>query len=210
MFKKLNNIDTAFRHVRAFCIIYTIALTLICAFITFSCFRQLEQHEQRLYILANGKAIEAFASGRKDNIAVEARDHIATFHRLFFSLDPDEKIINANIGKALYLADNSAEKVYDNLKEQGYYANVIAGNISQEISIDSIHFDISQYPYRFRCYAKEKLIRTTSIVTRNLLTEGYMRNTERSDNNPHGFLIERWSILENNDLSTQNRQYENN
>lgn len=210
MFKKLNNIDTAFRQIRTFCILYTIALTLICSFITYKCFRELEQHEQRLYILANGKAIEAFASGRKDNIAVEARDHIATFHKLFFSLDPDEKTISANIGKALYLADNSAEKVYDNLKEQGYYANIIAGNISQEISIDSIHFDLNQYPYHFRCYAKEKLIRTTSIVTRNLLTEGYMRNIERSDNNPHGFLIERWAILENNDLSTQNRSYESN
>ncbi|RYY44760.1 MAG: conjugative transposon protein TraK, partial [Chitinophagaceae bacterium] len=26
-----------------------------------------------------------------------------------------------------------------------------------------------------------------------------------SDNNPHGFLIEKWKTLENNDLKTQNR-----
>jgi len=171
----------------------------------YKCFEQVKVHEQRLYILANGKAIEAFASGTKDNIPVEARDHISSFHKLFFTLDPDEKTIQTNITKALYLSDNSAEKVYNNLKEQGYYSNIIAGNISQEISIDSISVDINQYPYYFRFFGKEKLIRTTSIVTRNLITEGYLRNIERSDNNPHGFLIERWSILQNNDLNTQNR-----
>lgn len=205
MFKKLNDIDSAFRHIRLFCIVYTIALTLICGFTVYKCFEQVKVHEQRLYILANGKAIEAFASGRKDNIPVEARDHISSFHKLFFTLDPDDKTIQTNITKALYLSDNSAEKVYSNLKEQGYYSNIIAGNISQEISIDSISVDINQYPYYFRFFGKEKLIRTTSIVTRNLITEGYLRNIERSDNNPHGFLIERWSILQNNDLNTQNR-----
>jgi hypothetical protein len=53
--------------------------------------------------------------------------------------------------------------------------------------------------------AQEKLIRTTSIVTRSLITEGYLRNVERSDNNSHGFLIERGMILENKDLKIENR-----
>lgn len=73
------------------------------------------------------------------------------------------------------------------------------------MSIDSVQVDISQYPYAFHCYGKEKLIRSTSIVTRSLITEGYLRSVQRSDNNPHGFLIEKWNILENRDLKTENR-----
>lgn len=105
----------------------------------------------------------------------------------------------------MYLADASAKREYDNLKESGYYSNIIAGNISQSLSVDSTVIDLQDYPYYFRCYATEKIIRATSIVTRNLITEGYLRNVSRSDNNPHGFLIERWNTIENKDLKTQNR-----
>ena len=161
--------------------------------------------QSKVYILANGKALEAYASDRKDNIPVEARDHVKNFHQYFFTLDPDDKVIQTNIAKALYLADGSAKREYDNLKENGYYANVIAGNISQQIKVDSITVDINEYPYHFRCYATQNIIRTTTTVTRNLITDGYLRNVSRSDNNPHGFLIERWTTIENKDLKTVNR-----
>ena len=129
------------------------------------------------------------------------------FHHYFFSLDPDEKVLKANITKALYLADGSAKKQYDNLKESGYYMNVISANISQTISIDSIQVDVNQSPYYFKCYASELLVRSTSTVTRSLITEGYLRNVSRSDNNPHGFLIERWATLLNKDIKLSNGQY---
>ncbi|HEX8357427.1 MAG TPA: conjugative transposon protein TraK, partial [Segetibacter sp.] len=94
---------------------------------------------------------------------------------------------------------------YDNLIENGYYSDVIAGNISQTIRVDSVSINIKNYPFHFRCYAIQNIIRTTSTVSRNLITEGFLRNVSRSDNNPHGFLIERWSTIENRDLKIENR-----
>jgi len=205
MFQQLKNIDTAFKHIKTFSIALIIACVAICSFTVFKSYQFVSNAQQHIYILANGKALEAFSAERKDNIPVEARDHVRMFHYYFFNLDPDEKVITANITRALYLADNSAEKMYNDLKEQGYYADVISGNISQQITIDSIRVDVNQYPYYFHCYAKEKMIRSTSIVTRSLITEGYLRNVSRSDNNPHGFLIEKWNTLENKDLKTENR-----
>jgi conjugative transposon TraK protein len=161
--------------------------------------------QQKIYVLVNGKALEAYASDRKDNIAVEARDHIKVFHQLFFTLSPDDKVINENISKALYLADMSAKREYDNLKENSYYSNIISGNVNQTIQVDSVHLDINQYPFYFKCYAVEQITRTTSIVNRSLITDGYLRNVSRSDNNSHGFLIERWKTLENKDLSVEKR-----
>lgn len=206
MFKKMKNIDTAFRHVRGFTMLIIAGCALICCFALYKSFSLVSQMQGKVYILANGKALEAYASDRKDNIPVEAKDHVKTFHQLFFTLDPDDKVIKTNLTKALYLADASAKREYDNLKENGYYSGIISGNISQAIKVDSISIDIDQYPYRFRCYATQSIIRTTSIVSRSLITEGALRNVSRSDNNPHGFLIERWNTIENRDIKTENRR----
>lgn len=206
MFSKMKNIDTAFRYVRSFTMLVVIGCVVLCCFALYKSFSLVSQMQDKVYILANGKALEAFSSDRKENIPVEAKDHVKTFHTLFFSLDPDDKVIKINVTKALYLADDSAKRVYDDLKENGYYSGIISGNVSQTIVVDSITIDINAYPYKFRCYATQNIIRPTSIAHRNLITEGNLRNVSRSDNNPHGFLIERWSTIENRDLSTKNRK----
>jgi conjugative transposon TraK protein len=205
MFKKMKNIDTAFRHVRGFTMLVIVGCVVICCFALYKSYSLVAEMQSKIYILANGKALEAYASERKDNIPVEARDHVKVFHRLFFTLDPDDKAIEATITKALYLADGSAKRIYDDLKENGYYAGLISGNVNQTISVDSVTIDINDYPYRFRCYATQNIVRPTSITTRSLITEGSLRNVSRSDNNPHGFLIERWNIIENSDLKTVSR-----
>jgi conjugative transposon TraK protein len=205
MFKQMKNIDSAFRLVRSFTLVVILGSLTLSGFALFKSHQLVTSMQSKVYILANGKALETYAADRNDNIPVEARDHVKTFHQYFFTLDPDEKVIQANLLKALYLADASAKRAYDNLKENGYYSNIISGNISQQISIDSVQVDTHQHPYYFRCYATQSIIRTTSLVLRSLITEGYLRSVNRSDNNPHGFLIERWTILDNRDLRSENR-----
>ena len=205
MFSKMKNIDSAMRHIKTFSISVVTACVLISCFALYKSFSLVAQMQSKVYILANGKALEAYAAGRKDNVPVEAKDHIKTFHQLFFTLDPDDKAIQSGVTKALYLADGTAKRTYDDLKENGYYASLISGNVNQTIEIDSISVDINEYPYRFRCYATQSITRPTSITLRSLTTEGALRNVSRSDNNPHGFLIERWGTIENRDLKTTAR-----
>ena len=204
-FQQLKNIDKAFRFVRVFAFVMLLVCFMLCAFVLYKSYELSAKLENKIYVLAGDKALEAYASNRKDNIAVEARDHVGMFHTYFFTLDPDEKSIQSNLSKALYLADASAKKQYDILKETGYYANVISGNINQQVSVDSVMVDTQIEPYAFRCYATIKITRPTSIVTRNLITQGYLRNVSRSDHNAHGFLIEKWETLENRDLKTESR-----
>lgn len=206
MFRTTKNIDTAFRQIRLFSIGVMAVCLVLTLFISYKSYQLASQSQQKIFILANGKALEAYAADRKDNIPVEARDHVKMFHHYFFTMDPDDKVISSNLTKALYLADGSAKQQYDNLKENGYYTNLISGNISQEIQADSIIINTNDYPYYFRYKGLQKIIRPTTIVTRSLITEGYLRNVSRSDNNAHGFLIERWKTLENADLKVENRQ----
>lgn len=205
MFTKMKNIDTAFKYVRLFTGVIIVACVGLCVFVLYKGYALAAATQSKIYILVNGKALEAFAVERKDNIPVEAKDHIELFHLRFFTLDPDDKVIQANMTKALYLADASAKRQYENLKENGYYNNIIAGNISQQIRIDSVEVNTDTYPYYFRCTAVQRIIRATSIVSRSLVTEGYLRNVSRSANNTHGFLIERWKTLVNQDIKTENR-----
>lgn len=203
MFTHLKNIDTAFRHVKLFTYFLIAGCTIISCFALYKSYQAANTAASHIYILANGKALEAVAADRKDNIPVEAKDHISMFHHYFFTLDPDEKVIATNVGKALYLADESAKNQYNDLKEKSYYNNLISGNISQQVTVDSIQLDIDQYPYYFKCYSTQKLIRSTSTVDRNLITQGYLRNVSRSDNNPHGFLILHWETIANRDTTIQ-------
>lgn len=205
MFRKAKNIDSAFRQIRMFSIVVVVAFTIIAVYATYKSYEASYHSQQKIYILANGEILDAYAADRKDNIDVEARDHVKMFHHYFFSLDPDDKVIQSNITKALYLSDASAKQQYDNLKENGYYANLISGNISQKMRADSITINTDVYPFYFRYKGEQKIIRPTTIVTRSLITEGFLRNVSRSDHNPHGFLLERWRTLENKDIRIQNR-----
>ena len=157
----------------------------------------------RIYLLLDGKVLEAVAGDRGENVPVEARDHLQTFHRWFFNLDPDDKQIRASIGKALYLADGSAKALYDDEVEKGYIAGLISGNISQRVLLDSIWLDLRVEPYAFRCTGTQTLRRSTSLSTRRIVTQGWLRSVERTDNNPHGFLIERFEVLENQNEQTK-------
>lgn len=205
MFQQLKNIDTAFKHVRSFTLLLIIACVILSIYALYTAHDMVTRAQQKIFVLAGGKALEAMASDRKDNIPVEARDHVKMFHQWFFSLDPDDKVIESNITRALYLADGSARSVYESLKENNYYTGIISGNVSQEITVDSIWVNMEGYPYSFRCFATQKIIRPSTVTTRSLITEGLLRNVARSDNNPHGFLIERWTTLENRDLKTEKR-----
>jgi conjugative transposon TraK protein len=205
MFQKPKNLETAFQQVRLFALLVVLGSFSFAAFVTYRSYRLAAITQSRVYILAAGKAMEAFAGDKRENLQVEAKDHVRTFHQYFFTLDPDDKAIQATITKALYLADGSAKSVYQSLKENNFYTGIISGNISQKIAIDSVWVDTERTPFLFRCWGKQQIIRPTAVITRLLVTEGYLRLVARSDNNPHGFLIERWRTLENKDLKIENR-----
>ncbi|WP_241559173.1 conjugative transposon protein TraK [Chitinophaga barathri] len=201
----MKNIDTAFRYIRLVSLAVILGLSVVTCVAIYKGYEYSGAAQDRLYVLINGKALEAYASDRKENIPVEVRDHVQMFHQYFFTLSPDESNIKENITKALYLADGSAKRMYDDLTEKNYYGNLISGNVSQTIRVDSIQLKLDDYPYSFRCFAKQEITRPTSTVIRNLITEGFVRNVARSSNNPHGFLIERWTTLENRDINVKSR-----
>ena len=103
------------------------------------------------------------------------------------------------------LADKSAYNYYTDYVEKGYYNRIIAGNITQVLQVDSIVCNFNDYPYNVRTFARQMIIRQSNVTERSLITNCRLVNTNRSDDNPNGFMIEGLTILENKDLITTKR-----
>lgn len=89
--------------------------------------------------------------------------------------------------------------------EKGYYNRIISANINQTLQVDSVACDFDRYPYQVTMYARQMIIRASNVTERSLVTRCGLINSVRSDNNPHGFTMERFEILENKDLRVLER-----
>ena len=205
--KKIFDIQRKFRFIVYVLLIVSVSMVGVSSYIFALSIKMVELSKQKIYVLDNGKSLlVALREDISENRDAEARDHVKRFHELFFTLEPDKTYIENNIREALYLADRSAMEQYQSYKENNLYNQVIALDISMTLQTDSIVLDFSTYPYRFTFYGKQKIVRTSNITIRNLQTVGRLRNISRTDNNPHGFLMEGWRILENSDLETIRRK----
>ena len=200
-FKSLKNIETSFRHLRLFGIVYLGVCTLLVGYSVWKAYSFAEAQRQKIYVLDEGKSLMlALSQDLEQNRPVEAREHVRRFHELFFTLAPDKSAIEGNVQRAMFLSDRSAYSHYGDLAEQGYYNRIISGNVSQRIEIDSVKCDFNTYPYDVMTYARLFIIREKSVTERSLVTHGRLRNSTRSDNNPHGFILEGFHVLENRDI----------
>lgn len=205
-FKSLKNIETSFRHLRLFGIVYLGVCTLLVGYSVWKAYSFAEAQRQKIYVLDEGKSLMlALSQDLEQNRPVEAREHVRRFHELFFTLAPDKSAIEGNVQRAMFLSDRSAYSHYGDLAEQGYYNRIILGNVSQRIEIDSVKCDFNTYPYDVMTYARLFIIREKSVTERSLVTHGRLRNSTRSDNNPHGFILEGFHVLENRDIRMYDR-----
>ena len=205
--KKQFYIRQKFRFTVYVLLVISLGITGLSTYVFTLSAKMVETSKQKIYILDNGKSLlAALRENMTENREAEARDHVKRFHELFFTLEPDKEYIEKNVKEALYLADRSAMEQYQSFKENNMYNQVIASDISMTVQTDSIRLDFTGYPYRFLYFGKQKIVRTSNITIRILETSGYLRNISRTDNNPHGFLMKGWRIVQNQDVETIRRK----
>ncbi|WP_095074988.1 conjugative transposon protein TraK [Tenacibaculum jejuense] len=205
-FKTLTTVESSFKKIRLLSILFIVLCTAIVGYSIFSSYRFAEAQREKIYVLDKGKSLMlALSQDASLNRPVEAREHMRRFHELFFTLAPDNKAIESNIKRALFMADKSAFDYYKDLSEKGYYNRIISGNIHQRIVVDSIQTNFNTYPYEMVLHAKQWIIRASNKTERSLVTTCQLVNSVRSDNNPQGFTIEGFRILVNTDIQTIKR-----
>ena len=179
-FKSLKNIETSFRQIRLFTLVFLGLCAVVAVFSVVKSYQFAQRQREKIYVLD--------------------QEHVRRFHELFFTLAPDRAAIESNINRALFLCDKSAYHYSQDLQEKGYYNRVVAGNINQQVQVDSVVCDFNTYPYRVTTYARQMIIRESNVTERSLITRCNLINSVRSDNNPQGFTMERFEIVENRDL----------
>lgn len=160
--------------------------------------RQVAASRKIIYLLNNDMALPAHQSDADINRPAQYRGTIESFHSLFFSLTPDDKYIEYQMKKAMYLVDESGVREYNDLKENGYFNSILSSSSVLTLTTDSISLDMRRKYFRY--YGKLKIDRRSSTVIRSLITEGYLQDITPSDNNVNGVMITGWKTLENKDL----------
>ena len=165
-----------------------------------------EKQRQKIYVLDQGKslllALQTDAILSKD---VEIRDHVTRFHELMFTLSPQKQTIQENLDRAFNLADRSAWEYSQDLAEKGYYSRLVSANISQQMIVDSVKFVSTSYPYQVRTYARQYVVRESTVSQYSFVSSCQLINAGRSDANPHGLIIEKFKVLKNDLIETRKR-----
>lgn len=177
-----------------------LAIVIVIVGFVFS-YKLVQDARKSIYILDNGVPILAKQTDLLLNRPVEYKAQIDLFHHLFFTLTPDDDFIKEQTEKALYLIDDSGMKEYMNLKENGFYNQVISSNSVITVKADSIV--LNDESLKFTYYGTQTINRKTSLIIRKLVTEGYVEDVPRSPNNPHGVMIKNWKTIDNSDLSVK-------
>ena len=164
-------------------------------------YQLIKDSRKSLYVIDNGVPILVKQTDELLNRPVEYKSQVELFHRLFFTLAPDDRYIKENVEKSLYLIDDSGKKEYTNLREKGFYNQIISGNSLVTVRADSIKMDLPSK--KFIYYGTQMINRKNSLIIRKLITEGNFEDMIRSPNNPHGVLLRNWRILDNSELSNK-------
>ena len=187
--------------------IAAVAGSLLFATVVGACaFSYAEKQRSKIYVLDQGKslllALQTDAILSKD---VEIRDHVTRFHELMFTLSPQKQTIQEHLDRAFNLADRSAYEYSQDLAEKGYYARLISANISQQMIVDSVKFVSTSYPYQVRTYARQYVVRESTVSQYSFVSTCQLINAGRSDANPHGLIIEKFKVLRNDLVETRKR-----
>jgi len=164
---------------------------------------QVSESRKSIYVLSNNIPIMADQTDQTVNRPAEYKSQIDLFHSLFFNITPDEKFIERNIKKAMYLVDESGMQQYSALKERGYYSQILSSNAFVTLFTDSIALDMEEKSFTY--YGKQKIERKSSVLIRSLITTGKLRDIPRSDNNSHGAILINWKTIENRNLDVQDK-----
>ncbi len=207
--RSLSNIENGVRTLRValYAVVITNVVTVLFAFVYTRIF--VSRQNERIYAL-EGRTPLMMALGQnvKDNREAEAKAQLEEFHRLFFAINPDTKETQFNMQKALKMSDISVANKYKQLETNGYYRQVEEAGVRIQYRCDSIQIDFTRYPYAAAIYGRTCINRQSGNTIRRLITTCELRNVSRTENMPHGFLIERFEISDNTDLKGGSTIYE--
>ena len=205
LIKYFNNIETSFKKMKFVTVLSICAAALIAVGSVAAAGWYMEKSGQTIFVVDKGSAVMATRDSEDSYRELEAKDHVTRFHELMFNLSPSAESIQRNLDRALVMSDKSAYEYWMDLSERGFYQRLISANISQEFVTDSVKVDMLSYPHAVTTYGKLYMLRESNITAYQFESTCRLVDVERSQNNPHGLMIERFVVTRNDNLGTRKR-----
>jgi hypothetical protein len=124
----------------------------------------IQDSRKSIYILDNGVPVLAKQTDVLLNRPVEYKAQIELFHRLFFTLAPDDAYIKENIQKSFISLMTAEKRIYQPERKR-----ILQSDCCFQFN--------GQYSYRFYCtqygkkkfqfFGKQMITRKSSVITRN-------------------------------------------
>ena len=206
LIKQFNNIETSFRRMKFVTTLCMTAAVVIAVGSVMISGKLMQEGNDKIYVVDKGSAVMAARTDEDLYRDLEANEHVSRFHELMFNISPSSESIKRNLDKALVMSDKSAYDYYMDLSERGFYQRMISANISQEIVVDSIKVNMTGYPYDAKTYGRLFLLRESNITAYSFESSCRLVDVERSQNNPHGLMIEKFTVTKNENLGTRKRK----
>lgn len=199
----LKNVDNKNKMTWIISALFIVGCTIISLGSLIVATQMVDDANNKVYVLDSNVPVLVKQTDMSETLDLEAKSHVEMFHNFFFSLAPDEKYIDYTMEKAMYLIDESGLAQYNALREEGLYSKMVGRSAMMSIVCDSIHFD--EDAMHFIYYGRQRIELRSKIQWRTLVSEGYLKRMPRTEHNPHGFIITKWRINDNSDLSSKKK-----
>ena len=197
----IKNLENKIKLVLILCSLFLVGCVVISLGSIWTARTMVDDAQKKIYVLDGNVPILVNRSTMEETLDVEAKSHVEMFHHYFFTLAPDDKYIKYTM--AMYLIDESGLAQYNALKEKGFYGNIMGTSAVFSIFCDSIKFNKENMSFIY--YGRQRIERRTSVLMRELVTEGFVKRVPRTENNPHGLLIVNWRTILNKDIDQKTK-----
>ena len=199
----IKNLENKIKLVLIVSCLFMVGCVVIAISSLFTARMMVDDAQKKIYVLDGTVPILVQRTTMDETLDVEAKSHVELFHHLFFTLAPDDKYINYTMEKAMYLVVESGLAQYNTLKERGLFSNIIGTSSVFSIFCDSIKLDKEKMEFTY--YGRQRIERRTNVLYREIVTTGGLKRVPRTENNPHGLLIENWRTILNKDIEQRKK-----
>ena len=204
-FKSLKNIETSFRQIRLFTLVFLGLCAVVAVFSVVKSYQFAQRQREKIYVLDQGKSLMlALSQDLSQNRPV---GFVAPWRRGTRSAASTSSSSRwrptGRPSRATSTAPCSYATRAPTTTRRIFRRRVTTTAWWRATSISrcgSIRWSATSTPYRVTTYAREMIIRESNVTERSLITRCNLINSVRSDNNPQGFTMERFEIVENRDL----------
>lgn len=163
--------------------------------------------KENVYVLDRGRPYRLMLEKNiLEDRSAEAKMHLTYAMELLLTVTHDTERLKYNFEKLDYLlGDQSTKAFLATLKAKSYYTDMIALSVTQTVYIDVITLKDIKDGFYAVVQGRTRAISANTVTEHKFEIGCNLRSTMRSANNPEGFLIEKFALIDAYEIVSDKR-----